>query len=308
MTGNRRLCSGQAELQESHVIPAFVYRWRRDTAPTPHMRASDAPNLRVQDGLKYFWLCKDCEQRLSDWERQFSNKIFYPVTDDSKGRLNYGDWLLKFCVSISWRILLLAKERDSLVKLPREHQAEATEALETWGKFLRGELPTPGRFEQHLLVCENIDWIRDLASLPANINRYAMRSIEMDIGSTDNLGFTFVKMGPTAVIGFYCITDPHEWSGGKVHVRRGTVNSMTYKLPPVFIEYLLGRARRYGAVMSGLSERQRGKADKATTEGILKNKDKLRQSHWMRAMQRDLSLFGASALGIGFPDKNDSSE
>ena len=68
MKGICRLCYCDAELQESHVIPAFVFRWLRETGPTPHMRISDEPNRRVQDGLKYPWLCRDCEQMLGGWQ------------------------------------------------------------------------------------------------------------------------------------------------------------------------------------------------------------------------------------------------
>src|ERR1700733_10651325 len=108
MEGICRLCHIRAELQGSHIIPAFVFRWRKDTAPTPYMRASDNPNRRVQDGPTEFWMCSNCEQKLGDWERKFSCTVFRSLTENGTCRVQYGDWLLKFCVSISWRILLLA--------------------------------------------------------------------------------------------------------------------------------------------------------------------------------------------------------
>src|ERR1700690_3695395 len=135
MQGICRLCQHSAELQESHVIPAFVFRWRKDTAPTPFMRTSEEPNRRVQDGLTRYWLCRDCEQRLAVWERQFAGSIFRPVTEHGACRVQYDDWLLKFCVSISWRILLLGHEKTSLVDLPEGHRAAAMSALDTWAGF-----------------------------------------------------------------------------------------------------------------------------------------------------------------------------
>ena len=178
----------------------------------------------------------------------------------------------------------------------------AIEALGTWGKFLRGEIPNPGKFEQHLLVMENLASIRG-RQFPPNINRYAMRSIEMDVGSTDDLGFTFVKMGPIAILGFFFLTKPREWSVGKVHVNHGIVGPTNYKVPEAFLEYLVRRAVRYGDLMSQLSERQRTIADKATTEGIERNKEKLVSSSWMKAMQRDVDQFGDDAFDAGFPKK-----
>jgi hypothetical protein len=75
MSGVCRLCGASAELQESHIVPAFVFRWRKETAPTPFMRTSREPNRRVQDGLKLHWLCRNCEQTLSAYEKQFADTI-----------------------------------------------------------------------------------------------------------------------------------------------------------------------------------------------------------------------------------------
>lgn len=141
--------------------------------------------------------------------------------------------------------------------------------------------------------------------MPANINRYVSRSIEMDVARSNDAGFTFVKMGPFAVLGFFCLAKRREWSGGKIHVRQGTVGPTTYKLPIIFFDYLVRKAREYGAVMEKLSDHQRAVADKSTEAGIVKNKEKLVGSHWMRAMQRDVDQFGDEAFKIGWPRKTD---
>jgi hypothetical protein len=300
MIGICRLCNCEADLQESHVIPAFVYKWRKDTAPTPHMRVSNEPNRRVQDGLKFFWLCRNCEQRLSNWEREFSRTVFHQVTEDGVCRVQYGDWLLKFCVSISWRVLLSAYEKNAFIELSKVDQVEATAALERLASFLRGEVPHPERFEQHLFVTENLAAVRG-HRLPAGMNRYAMRSIEIDVPSTNDFGFTFAKMGPVAVLGFYHLARPREWSGGKVHVKRGLIAPTRYTVPDPFIDYLIRRAVRYGDILNQLSERQRAIADEATTKGIERNRERLADSHWLKGMQRDLDQFGEDALGVGFP-------
>jgi hypothetical protein len=307
MMGICRLCNCEADLQESHVIPSFVFKWRKETSPTPHMRVSNEPNRRVQDGLKFFWLCRDCEQRLSNWEREFSRKVFYQVAENGTCRVQYGDWLLKFCVSISWRVVLAAHEQKALVELPKTDQAEAMAALERWSSFLRGEVPHPERFEQHLFVTENLAAVRG-HRLPAGINRYAMRSIEMDVPSTNDFGFAFAKMGPVAVLGFYRLSRPREWSGGKVHVKHGLIAPTKYTVPDPFIKYLIRRAVKYGDISNHLSDRQRAIADEATTKGIERNREKLVDSHWMKGMLRDLGQFGEDALDEGFPKSNTAEE
>ena len=67
----------------------------------------------MQDGIKLYWLCRTCEQMLGNWERQFASTIFHPITKNGSHLIAYSDWLLKFCVSISWRALLWAKEMTS---------------------------------------------------------------------------------------------------------------------------------------------------------------------------------------------------
>jgi hypothetical protein len=300
MKGTCRLCDADAELQESHIIPAFVFRWRKDTSPTPFMRTSNQPERREQDGVKLYWLCRACEQTLSNWERQFASTIFHPITKDSSHRISYSGWLLKFCVSISWRALLLAKEKTSLTDFSEAERLAVEAALHAWREVMRGRASHPGPFEQHLFILEDIASYGGDA-LPANMNRYAMRSIEMDVGRSNEFGFTFIKMGPFALLGFFHLPKPGQWKGGKVHVNRGEVGPTRYTLPRSFFDYLVQRARKYGAIMENLSARQRVIADKATEAALAKNKDKLGGSHWMKAMQRDYDQFGEDAFKAGWP-------
>jgi len=304
MEGTCRLCQRPAELQESHIIPSFVFKWLKDASPTPFMRTSREPNRREQDGIKLHWLCRDCEQVLSACERQFASTIFQPITKNGSHRVVYSDWLLKFCVSISWRAMLLASEKTSLADFSEAERRTADEAMHVWREFLCARVPHPGRFEQHLLEFDGINFSSG-GQLPPNINRYALRSIELDIGRADDVGFTYVKMGPLAVIGFFYLAKPREWSGGKLHVGHGVVGPSRYTLPPSFYEYLIERARKYGATMESLSDRQRAAVEKATANGIAKNKEKLLGSHWMKAVQRDIELFGDEAFKVGWSRRTD---
>jgi hypothetical protein len=305
MEANCRLCGSPAALQESHIIPAFVFRWRKDTSPTPFMRSSAEPERRVQDGLKQYWLCRNCEQVLGNWERQFASTIFHPITKNGSHRISYSDRLLKFCVSISWRGLLLAKDKTSFTDFTDAERLAAEGALRVWREFLCGRAPHPGPFEQHLLLFEDVASYGG-SPLPANMNRYALRSIEMDVGRARDFCFTFVKMGPFAILGFFHLANPRAWKGGKVHVKYGVVGGPTrYSLPVTFFEYLVGRARKYGATMEYLSDEQRAIADKATEAALAKNMDKLADSHWMKAMQRDFDQFGDDAFKVGWPGSGD---
>jgi hypothetical protein len=63
-----RLCLKQSELENSHIIPSFLYRWLKETSGTGFLRFGRNPNRRVQDGLKEYWLCPTCEDLLGKWE------------------------------------------------------------------------------------------------------------------------------------------------------------------------------------------------------------------------------------------------
>jgi hypothetical protein len=130
--GTCRLCGNQADLRQSHIIPAFVFRWLRDTSGTGHIRTSDEPNLRVQDGLKRPWLCGLCEERLNRSETEFATNIFHPYLTNSGARLRYAAWLMHFCTSLSWRVLRHYLEDNHLKEwdpeaLKRAHTAEAAD-------------------------------------------------------------------------------------------------------------------------------------------------------------------------------------
>ena len=99
-----RLCGATKELQESHILPGFVFRWKKETSATGYLRFGQQPNLRVQDGVKLHLLCRDCEQRFNNWETEFANRIFHPMTQGKAARACYGPWLLLFCASVSWRV------------------------------------------------------------------------------------------------------------------------------------------------------------------------------------------------------------
>ena len=103
--GQCRLCDAESDLHLSHIVPAFAYRWLRESSGNGHLRSGSSPNQRVQDGPKRYWLCTICEGMLSRSETSFATKLFFPYTDDEATLFIYGEWLLQFCVSVSWRVL-----------------------------------------------------------------------------------------------------------------------------------------------------------------------------------------------------------
>ena len=180
--GQCLLCAAESELQLSHVLPAFVFRWKRESSGNGHMRCGSSPNKRVQGGVKRRWLCTSCEGLLSCSETAFATKLFHPYTSGESTRIIYDEWLLRFCVSVSWRVLQFHKEENSLKGYEPDAIAHIAQAESVWKEFLLGRQPHPEQFEQHLIpfvAMESISFPKD--EVFPNLNRYLMRTVEMDL-------------------------------------------------------------------------------------------------------------------------------
>ncbi len=102
------LCKSDKPLVESHIIPQFVYNRIKKNSPTGFLRGSISDvNLRKQDGDKLKMLCDDCEQRFSEAEKNFAEKVFEPYHESGTTSFTYGPWLRYFISSVNWRTLHL---------------------------------------------------------------------------------------------------------------------------------------------------------------------------------------------------------
>jgi hypothetical protein len=282
------LCLSAAPLMESHIIPAFVFRWLRDTSATGHMRSAATPNKRVQDGLKVSLLCEDCERRLSVWEKRFAERAFLPWYEQSSQPIKYGDWFLKFCVSLSWRVLRHVHDSNGLVHLSDPQKVSSEAALKRWADFMLGKVPHPGAFEQHLLPMAAID-THTFEEMPENINRYLLRAVEVDLPHGSSAVFTYSKIGHFSLFGMIQPT-AMKWKGTKVHVRDGVLGPRRYELPLELFNYIKDRARSYGSVQ--MSERQLDKMEADAMHDI----ERFRSSGTFATMNHDVRLFGETAV------------
>lgn len=285
-----RLCKTESELQLSHVVPAFVFRWLRDSSGNSHMRSTEAPNRRVQDGPQRHWLCLGCEARLGRSEANFATQLFHPYLARSGNRFRYGPWLLHFCVSVSWRNLLA--QLDSLAEhdFAMRERTWAMSAEQCWRQYLLGETPHPGDYRQFLLPLDRIESSR--TDLPPNINRYLMRAIDLDLCRGEQSMFTYSKLGRFVVIGF--INEPNQahWVGGRINANEGIVEPRGYTLPAPFGTFLMGKAATVGEAMQSISPRQLAKID----QEFRGNAHLIVGTDFFEAMQADVEMFGSEAF------------
>ena len=284
------LCGRNEPLRMSHVLPAFVFRWLKDTSATGHIRFGQAPNKRVQDGVKLELLCADCEERLSQWETAFANNLFHPVNTASHDTVRYGRWLLLFCVSVSWRVLTYLQNDAGISHLDATQHRLAQSALVRWSECMLGTRPHPGQFEQHVLPLDPIE-SHSVEDLPANINRYFLRAVELDVLSTGTSAYTYVKLGRFALFG---VIQPHasRWIGTKVHVKTGLIDPGEYSLPGDILGLFIDKAKRYGNIRAEISDKQQDKI----REAVQRNVPRVQASGTLAALRQDQKLFGKRAF------------
>lgn len=283
------LCAQQKPLRHSHYVPAFVFRWLRETSATGHIRFAENPNKRVQDGIKEYLLCADCEAILNSFETPFATKIFHPYFEKSGQTLRYEEWMLKFAVSLAWRTLAFGDYRGKL-KIPSDEVENVAAAFAAWKDVLRDERPHPGMYEQHLLPLGQIE-SSSSPKTPNNINRYFMRAVDTDIAFSAGTSFTYVKLGPFAFFGFLK-KSRFKWSGAKLHVRHGSIRPRRFEFPENLMEYLFHRAESYAAISEKISVSQYEKIDAA----VMSNLTRVASSDQLKAMRRDAEMFGESAI------------
>jgi hypothetical protein len=284
------LCEQDADLQLSHVVPAFVYRWLRDSSGKGHLRSSANPNLRVQDGPQEYWLCLACEQQFGVYERSFANQIFHPFIKDQSGKLPYGDWMLKFCVSVSWRVLRHHLTRGLRDKVDGPRQAALDKAEEKWRKFLLGQEPHPGDFRQHMLPFDRIE--RTNTDVPPNINRYITRAIMIDAPYGDESLYIVSKLGRFFIIGVVLEPKPVGWRGTKINANAGVVAPGDYVIPAGWWTYTMRKAVESAKSLASMSELQKDKVEKA----FRANADRYSSSDAFHAMKADVDMFGSMAF------------
>ena len=297
-TGPCALCQRTSQLQRSHILPGFVFRWVKETSATPYFRESNAPNRRVQDGLTMHLLCRDCELRLSGYEDTFAKRLFHPFHNDDRIVVPYEGWLLRFCVSVSWRIL-----QSTMLRAPQPHPnlevhaVRIDRALERWRRFLLEEESDTGPFEQHLFPLTTVataqgDW-------PPTMNRFFLRHIGLGVPMGELNALTYAKL-PGFVIYGWIAPPTHDWIGSQVHVE-GEVKPGSFRIPEYVADHWVRQANVPRQMK--LSTRQQDVSDAEIRQDL----GRWRASGTYRALKADVGVFGRRALEV-HGESDESSE
>lgn len=126
-----RLCLHNRELCKSHIIPEFLYKALYNEEKHNFTQISGTQKvIKCQKGLREKLLCRDCEDKLNQWETYAANVLFNHFEGNIKrlsdaiviDNIEYTKFKL-FQISIIWRVGVASIPQFSNVSLgPHEEK------------------------------------------------------------------------------------------------------------------------------------------------------------------------------------------
>jgi len=224
----------------------FAFDWLR--TQRGGLRDLARPDLVAQDGTKPRLLCGACEGLLAAWERQVSENLFRPLHQRTKTSFPYGPWLLKFAVSVSFRVLAL--HGDGLVKLANGPVVSSTDRAAVtevgsvdgpWAGFLRGERETLGPYEHY---CVALPPAPDLSPANRRISSYFEGEINIrpPIQAPDGGIYVVTKMCRLCLVGTIVRGQRKAWVNTRIAAAGGVI-SRPYAIPQWLGSYFVSVMR-----------------------------------------------------------------
>jgi len=205
------LCETQAPLRRSHIIPRFVAR-----------------ALQVPDGPTRALLCGRCEELLGRNESTFARVVFHPLVDHGRVVAKYDKWLLRFAVSVCWRVLEDGVKTNQFLDSENRWTSHLASCRETWRQFLVGKRADVEEYPIHLF--------------PANLLPGGGQ-IEMAVRCGTGDCHVYARLGPIILFGLISNPAPKQWGGTRIHLE-GKVKPREFFIPPCYRTSLDSPANR----------------------------------------------------------------
>lgn len=285
-----QLCKQNSELQTSHIVPSFLFNWLAETSSTGFLRSAEQPNRRIQDGWKLPLLCRNCEELLSKWETCFANMIFYRFINEYHRSHNYSEWLLRFCVSVSWRVLSYIVHNDQLKQFAETTTENVSISMNKWRNYLlNNQTFSAHELDHHLYFLEELSEANEDDHVFTN--RFLQRTLDFDLISHEDEEFVYVKFPYFILIGFLGKQGKDQnWRGAEV-LKKGEFNPYCYSMPGYFWAYIKEKCDRIVKVRQSYSEKQLSKICRT----MEMNPEQYNASHTKKAFVKDFELFGTRA-------------
>lgn len=287
-----KLCGSTAALRNSHIVPKFVGRWMKSTAPIPYMKFTDDIDRRAQDLPTMRMLCDDCESRFSGWETKFANEIFHPHI---KGQniLRYRSWLVKFATSLTWRAIQYQRSRNP--RDPVEVTSIVSQMEEHLSRYLLGQERSLSQYSHHIYPLDILDDPIEPGS--PMLNRYLTRTVQTDIIRTRDFSevLVYVKL---PMFMFLAVGESRQrkWLETSRIKKASTLHPKDHALDVRMLEYMLKQSNLLFEASKSASPKSRRRTYKAVQQALEKEPDKIADSKWMEALASDYYFYGKDAL------------
>ncbi|MGB5854901.1 MAG: hypothetical protein WBH20_06550 [Oceanisphaera sp.] len=217
MTELCKYCNEREAIENSHIIPSFVYKWLKETSPTGFIRATNEPNKRAQDGSKSPLLCKECERDFSLHENLFKKETFsklanYRTPCPEKLEISESS---RICIYIiAWRVLADSYYFPTDNQYTPEEFLKFPDFLDEIKSLIEGNKSE--KFRTHLIPCTRE--VLTKLDLPKVDWFYYERSVgaEPRIWNDWERFLIYIKI-PFAIICFEIVpNDGDDWKGTQI--------------------------------------------------------------------------------------------
>lgn len=287
MTQLCKLCHKEGEIRVSHFIPKFVGKWIKKTSITGHIREHNDVSKRAQDIAKEPWLCANCEELFNSWETYFAKNIFYPFVEEGRSVAKYDSWMAKFCASLSWRTSTYIRSKNDRGEKSAEYNEALDNAETHLSNFLLGKENNLNQYEQHVYPLEKIA-STNVDGIPANINRFFLRTMAMDIIGNSKSIFIFTKLPSFIFLGVVFSNESNYMRSSRIALKSSKLSPRQYYWPTGFNDYIFDKAKETAEAHASMPEKDHRKIEKF----IEMNPEKAVNSKLFEAWYSDYERFG----------------
>ena len=265
------LCQAGGKLQVSHIIPSFVGNWLKESSATGFLRGAKNLNVRLQDTMKMPLLCLDCEKRFSIFENYFARQIFYPYQNLGIKKFSYNELLLKFIISIGWRVLYIQLNLQKALDHAPNLVPYANRALKTWRDYLLDLRKDEGDYEHHIFFLDFVE--TNTAEILNGFQWYTLRAIDGCLALGKETVFAYTKFPGIILVSAVYPPKLEGWIGTRIRRSSGEIAPPQGIEYPGFHEFLMDRVERlFDSGISSIQEEKVVEAMKSNAERLLFSK------------------------------------
>ena len=255
-----KYCNQYEAIENSHVIPSFMFQWMKKTSASPNgfMRSSHEPNIRQQDGLKCALLCNNCEVNFSRFEDEFKKNIFNRTANYRKEHpteMIISDSSKKLINILAWRTLAYIYFFHKDHQYTEEEFNEFPIFLNKIKSYIDDNVQN--NFRIHYIPCTK-DVLTKLG-LPQVNWIYYDRFISSEPRIWDNWErfIIFIKI-PFGIISFELVShDGDEWTGTRID-NKDKLTLSEIESTPEYIKALVSHyVEEFSKAQNQLSDNQR---------------------------------------------------